>query len=111
LIAGFVVAVPVSFFGAILAKRRVIGKALREAAAASADDQSTEARKRAVRLLQLGLTSNDDMRLLSEYFRRLDAMVNKMTCGSHSADEMVSMFGAVVDVWCCCCCGCCCIHL
>ena len=111
LIAGFVVAVPVSFFGAILAKRRVIGNALREAAAASTDDQSTEARKRAVRLLQLGLTSNDDMRLLSEYFRRLDAMVNKMTCGSHSADEMVSMFGAVVDVWCCCCCCCCCIHL
>ena len=29
--------------------------------------------------MQLGLTSNDDMRLLSEYFRRLDAMVNSMT--------------------------------
>ena len=31
-----------------------------------------------MRVLQLGLTTNDDMRLLSAYFTKLDSMVNKM---------------------------------
>ena len=39
----------------------------------------TEERKQAISLLQLGLTTNDDMRLLAAYFSKLDAMVNKMT--------------------------------
>ena len=88
----------------------MIEKALQEASERVADEQSTEARKRAIRLLQLGLTTNDDMRLLAAYFSKLDTMVNKMTCASHSADEMLSMFGVLVDVWCWCCC-CCCTHL
>ena len=74
------VAVPVSVFGAIVAKRTGIRRVLQEpTVTTTASEQSVEARKRAIRLLQLGLTSNDDMRLLSEYFRHLDAMVNSMT--------------------------------
>merc|ERR1740117_1910425 len=54
-------------------------QALREAAVSIADEQSAAARKRAIQLLQLGLTTNDDMRLLAAYFSKLDAMVNKMS--------------------------------
>ena len=44
LIAGFVVAVPVSFFGAIVAKRTVIQRVLREpTATTTVDEQSVEA--------------------------------------------------------------------
>ena len=32
------------------------------------DDDSTAARRRAIQLLQLGLTTNEDMRLLTSYF-------------------------------------------
>ena len=53
-------------------------QALREAAVSVADEQSVAARQRAIRLLQLGLTTNDDMRLLAQYFAKLDALVNKM---------------------------------
>jgi hypothetical protein len=79
LIISFVLMVPIAFIWAVMAKRKMMEKALREASARVADEQSTEARKRAIRLLQLGLTTNDDMRLLAAYFSKLDAMVNKMT--------------------------------
>jgi hypothetical protein len=42
-------------------------------------DNSAAAKQRAIRLLHLGLTTNEDMRLLTAYFSKLDAMVNKMT--------------------------------
>ena len=42
-------------------------------------DDSAIAKRRAIRLLHLGLTTNEDMRLLTAYFAKLDAMVNKMT--------------------------------
>ena len=51
---------------------------LRERALAGRDEEaSTQAKQRAIRLLHLGLTTNDDMRLLSSYFGRLENMVNK----------------------------------
>lgn len=79
LVASFVVAVPLAFVWAVHAKKSIMVEVLKEAAVATADSQSVEARKRAIQLLTLGLTSNDDMRLLQAYFSKLDAMVNKMT--------------------------------
>ena len=44
-------------------------------AADAGRDSSVQATQRAIRLLRLGLTTNDDMRLLSTYFERLENMV------------------------------------
>ena len=77
LIASFIVGVPLAFVWTVTQKKAMMVQALAEAAVTIADEQSAAARKRAIRLLQLGLTSNDDMRLLAEYFTRLDALVNK----------------------------------
>ena len=52
-------------------------QALQEAAVNVADQQSAAARQRAIRLLQLGLTTNNDMRMLAAYFTKLDTLVNK----------------------------------
>ena len=79
LIASFVVGVPCAFLWAVSRKKSMMEQALREAAVTVMDEQSPAARRRAIKLLQLGLTMNDDMRLLAAYFSKLDAMVNKMT--------------------------------
>ena len=77
LVLSFVIGIPLAFLWAVYKKKAMMKQALQEAAVIVADEQSVEARKRAIRLLQLGLTSNDDMRLLAAYFSKLDAMVNK----------------------------------
>ena len=82
LITSFVVGILLGFIGAVWAKRKMITQALEEPALTqsdTSDDGSVAAKGRAIRLLQLGLTSNADMRLLTAYFAKLDAMVNKMT--------------------------------
>ena len=79
LIASFVIGVPMAFVWAVSRKKDMMEQALRGAAVTIADEQSAAARKRAIQLLQLGLTTNDDMRLLAAYFSKLDAMVNKMS--------------------------------
>ena len=78
LIISFVIGVPGALIWAVSKKTALMEQALQEAAVTIADEQSAAARKRAIRLLQLGLTSNDDMRLLAAYFSKLDGMVNKM---------------------------------
>eukprot|EP01051_Picozoa_sp_SAG22_P000977 SAG22_NODE_33_length_27588_cov_104.174652_8_plen_124_part_00 len=77
LVVSFVVGVPMAFVWAVSRKKTMIEQALGEAAVA--DKQSLAARKRAIRFLQLGLTTNDDMTCLSEYFTKLDTMVNSMS--------------------------------
>ena len=78
LVGSFVISIPVGFAGTVWAKRTMMTQALREQQL-DGDADSVAARGRAIRLLQLGLTSNEDMRLLTAYFAKLDAMVNKMT--------------------------------
>eukprot|EP01051_Picozoa_sp_SAG22_P001955 SAG22_NODE_82_length_21749_cov_10.719769_12_plen_401_part_00 len=77
LVASFLCGIPLAFLWAVGKKKAMMEQALREAAVTVADQQSAAARQRAIRLLQLGLTSNDDMRLLAQYFAKLDALVNK----------------------------------
>jgi hypothetical protein len=80
LIGSWVVGVLAGFIAAVYAKRTIIEKAVQELSLrGDAEDSSMVAKKWAIRLLQLGLTSNADMRLLTAYFAKLDAMVNKMT--------------------------------
>ena len=80
LIGSFIVGIPAGFVGTICAKRRMMEQVLQEPAAAGPDgDDSATAKRRAIQLLHLGLTTNEDMRLLTAYFAKLDAMVNKMT--------------------------------
>jgi hypothetical protein len=84
LIGSFIVGIPVGFAATVCAKRRMMEQVLIEPAAVGADgatdgDDSAAAKRRAIRLLHLGLTTNEDMRLLTAYFAKLDAMVNKMT--------------------------------
>ena len=70
------IGIPGAFVWAVSRKKAMMEQALHEAAVTITDEQSAAARQRAIRLLQLGLTSNDDMRLLAQYFSKLDAMVN-----------------------------------
>ena len=79
LVGSFVGAILVGFVWTVSAKRRMIKEALRERAAAGSDEDqsSAKATQRAIRLLHLGLTTNDDMRLLAAYFERLENMVSK----------------------------------
>ena len=83
LIGSFIIGIPAGFVATICAKRRMMEKVLQEQAAGSDGsidvDDSAAAKRRAIRLLHLGLTTNEDMRLLTAYFAKLDAMVNKMT--------------------------------
>jgi hypothetical protein len=83
LIGSFIVGIPAGFAATICAKRRMIEQVLQEPAAefngTAATDDSAAAKRRAITLLHLGLTTNEDMRLLTAYFAKLDAMVNKMT--------------------------------
>jgi hypothetical protein len=80
LIGSFVVGIPVGLAATICAKRRMMEQVLQEPVAMGPDgDDSATAKRRAIRLLHLGLTTNEDMRLLTAYFAKLDAMVNKMT--------------------------------
>ena len=80
LIGSFIVGIPAGFAATVCAKRRMMEQVWQEPAATSADgDDSGTAKRRAIRLLHLGLTTNEDMRLLMAYFAKLDAMVNKMT--------------------------------
>eukprot|EP01051_Picozoa_sp_SAG22_P026882 SAG22_NODE_8718_length_635_cov_0.904851_1_plen_160_part_01 len=72
LILSFVIGIPGTFVWAVSRKKAMMEQALQEAAVTVADEQSVAARQRAIRLLQLGLTSNDDMRLLAQYFSKLD---------------------------------------
>ena len=79
LVGSFLVAIVAGFVWAVCAKRSMMKEALRERALAGADDDesSVKATQRAIRLLHLGLTTNDDMRLLAAYFERLENMVSK----------------------------------
>ena len=78
LVLSFILAVPVAFLCTVCAKRSMMRASLRERAMVGEDEESsTQAKQRAIRLLQLGLTTNDDMRLLAAYFGRLENMVNK----------------------------------
>ena len=52
-------------------------ESLEERAEGSDDDSSKHAKQRAIKLLHLGMTTNDDMRLLAAYFERLENMVSK----------------------------------
>ena len=79
LVGSFVGAILVGFVWTVSAKRKMIKEALLERAAAGNDgeESSAKATQRAIRLLHLGLTTNDDMRLLAAYFERLENMVSK----------------------------------
>ena len=84
LIGSFVVGILAGFAATICAKRKMMEQVLHEPAVVGADgaadgDDSAAAKRRGIRLLHLGLTTNEDMRLLTAYFAKLDAMVNKMT--------------------------------
>ena len=77
LVASFIGAIPVGFVWTVCAKRAMMRESLEERAAGGDDDSSTRAKQRAIKLLHLGLTTNDDMRLLATYFSQLENMVNK----------------------------------
>ena len=81
LVSSFVAAILVGFMWTVWAKRSMMKAALRERAAmqnnGSDSESSVKATQRAIRLLRLGLTTNDDMRLLTAYFARLENMVSK----------------------------------
>ena len=79
LVGSFVAAILVGFVWTVFCKRRMIKEALAERAAAGSNynESSAKATQRAIRLLHLGLTTNDDMRLLAAYFERLENMISK----------------------------------
>jgi hypothetical protein len=74
LVVSFIVAIPVGFVLTVCATRTMIRESLQERtrSAAGDDDSSTRAKQRAIKLLHLGLTTNDDMRLLAVYFGQLE---------------------------------------
>jgi hypothetical protein len=79
LVTSFIVLLPIGFIWTVLAKRSMMRESLQERSETGGRDaaESTRAKQRAVKLLQLGLTTNDDMRLLQSYFNRLENLVNK----------------------------------
>eukprot|EP01046_Picozoa_sp_COSAG06_P004600 COSAG06_NODE_194_length_20530_cov_9.861583_9_plen_495_part_00 len=82
LVGSFVAAILVGFVWTVWAKRSTMKAALRERAAVDSSvsvdsESSVKATQRAIQLLRLGLTSNDDMRLLAGYFEALENMVSK----------------------------------
>ena len=83
LVSSFVAAILVGFVWTVWAKRSMMKAALRERAALDSSDSldseraSVQATQRAIRLLRLGLTTNDDLRVLAGYFEALENMVSK----------------------------------
>lgn len=78
LLGSFIASVPVGFVWTVVAKRSMMAEALVDRAALGDDEDSlTKAKQRAVRLLHLGLTTDDDVRLLAKYFEGLENMVNR----------------------------------
>ena len=79
LVGSFIGSIIVGFVWTVSAKRKMIKEALRERVAAgnAEEESSAKATRRATKLLHLGLTTNDDMRLLAAYFERLENMVSK----------------------------------
>ena len=78
LVGSFIVSIPVGFVWTVCAKRAMMRESLEERAMAGGeDDSSTRAKQRAIKLLHLGLTTNDDMRRLANYFSQLENMVSK----------------------------------
>jgi hypothetical protein len=64
LLGSFIASVPVGFVWTVVAKRSMMAEALVDRAALGDDEDSlTKAKQRAVRLLHLGLTTDDDVRL------------------------------------------------
>ena len=56
-------------------------EALQERSASGDEEEaSAKAKQRAIKLLNLGLTSNDDMRLLTAYFGRLENSTSATLC-------------------------------
>ena len=81
LIFSFFLLVPATFVWAVCAKRSMMLNSIQEDLSQSSGVTTgdTASKRRAIRLLHLGLSSNDDLRELAEYFGRLDAMVNRWT--------------------------------
>ena len=82
LIISFVASIVVGFVWTVYAKRSMMKAALHERAVAGStdgDESSVKATQRAIRLLRLGLTTNDDIRLLASYFEQLENMVSKLS--------------------------------
>eukprot|EP01051_Picozoa_sp_SAG22_P006426 SAG22_NODE_420_length_10739_cov_7.090320_12_plen_232_part_00 len=79
LVVSFMVSIPGAFVWAVSRKKAMMEQGLQEAAMVIVNEQSAAARQRAIRLLQLGLTTNREMRLLAQYFSKLDALVNKQS--------------------------------
>ena len=80
LVISFIASIIVGFVWTVCAKRSMMKAALRERAVTgtdSNDESSAKATQRAIRLLRLGLTTNDDIRLLTVYFQTLENMVSK----------------------------------
>ena len=79
LVGSFIAAIVLGFVWTVCLKRSMIKDALRERAAIgeNEDETSIKATQRAIRFLKLGLTTNDDIRLLAAYFEKLENMVNK----------------------------------
>ena len=74
LVISFIASIIVGFVWTVCAKRSMMKAALHERAVTrtdSNDESSAKATQRAIRLLRLGLTTNDDMRLLTTYFERV----------------------------------------
>jgi len=76
LVVSFIASIPLAFVWTVCAKRDMMRDSLKERAM-SGDNSSTRAKQRAIKMLRLGLTTNDDMRLLAGYFGQLQNMVSK----------------------------------
>jgi len=72
LLGSFIAAITVGFVWTVVAKRSMMREALADRALGKDDESSTKAKQRAIKLLHLGLTTNDDMRLLATYFSQLE---------------------------------------
>ena len=85
LVVSFIICIPVCFVWSICVKRSMMARmredeTLHEDAGSTTESRSTtESALRAIKLLRVGLTSNDDMRLLATYFGGLENLVNKWT--------------------------------
>jgi hypothetical protein len=77
LVLTFIFAIPVTFVYSVRAKRTMMRQTLRDRASEDIGNASIRAKQRAIQLLNLGVTNNDDLRLLSSYFQMLENMVNK----------------------------------
>ena len=71
LVGSFFAAIPLGFVITVCAKRSMMRESIRDSSAVAVEESSQKAKQRAIKLLHLGLTTNDDMRLLKAYFNRL----------------------------------------